>query len=189
MNKEAKAGLRRTVRAAFPGDDERQAASEAMCRALMDWEVYRRAKTVGAYVPLRREADVWPVLQEVLSSGRTLVLPRVEREGEMTLRRVEELQQLIPGTYGIPEPAPDAPVMAAEALELLIVPLEAIDRRGMRLGKGGGYYDRLLPHTDCLTVGAVLPWQWVESVPCDVWDRPLDAAADPDGIHLFTGKD
>lgn len=103
----------------------------------------------------------------------------------MTLRRVRSLEELVPGAYGIPEPGGDTEIIPLSAVSLLIVPLEGIDRRGMRLGKGGGYYDRLLEGSQVMTLGAVMSWQWEEELPAMPWDRPLRAAADCRGIHLF----
>ncbi|MGN0746339.1 MAG: 5-formyltetrahydrofolate cyclo-ligase [Aristaeellaceae bacterium] len=180
-----KAALRRAIRSRFPGEDVRRAESEAMCRHILAWEPYRRAEAVGGYIPLRREADVTAVMRDALASGKTLVLPRVESEGSMTLRRVRSLEALVPGAYGIPEPDGDTEIVPLAALSLLIVPLEGIDRLGMRLGKGGGYYDRLLADTPCATLGAVMSWQWEERIPAQPWDKPLQAAADLRGIHLF----
>ena len=180
-----KAALRKAIRSRFPGDEIRRAESGAMCRHILSWEPYRQAETVGAYIPLRREADVTAVMLDVLASGRTLALPRVDGEGSMTLRRVRSLEELVPGAYGIPEPGGDTEIIPLSAVSLLIVPLEGIDRRGMRLGKGGGYYDRLLEGSQVMTLGAVMSWQWEEKVPAMPWDRPLRAAADCRGIHLF----
>ena len=180
-----KAALRRALRSAYPGDEERNRQSAALQRHVLAWAPFQRAACVGGYVPLRREADVLPLLREVLRRGSLLALPRVESEGVMTLRHVASLEALVPGAYGIPEPPADAPLLAPERLSLLLVPLEGIDPAGMRLGEGGGYYDRLLAQTDCPTLGMVMGWQWAERIPAEPWDRPLYAAADQHGIHLF----
>ena len=75
-----------------------------------------------------------------------------------------------------------------DALELLLVPLEGIDPSGMRLGKGGGYYDCLLADRSITTLGCALSWQWTVQVPCQAWDKPLSACADMNGIHLFSNR-
>ncbi|MGN0778084.1 MAG: 5-formyltetrahydrofolate cyclo-ligase [Aristaeellaceae bacterium] len=180
-----KSVLRKAIRARFPGEAVRAQESEAMCRHILSWETYRQAKVVGGYIPLRREADVTEVLRNVLATGRTLALPRVDGEGIMTLRHVRSMEELVPGAYGIPEPDADAAIIPVEEVSLLIVPLEGIDHRGMRLGKGGGYYDRLLASHPCPTLGAVMSWQWETSIPAQAWDKALLAAADRYGIHLF----
>lgn len=180
-----KAELRAWLRANHPGKAERDRQSALLCQHILNSREYRIARTVGAYVPLAREADVMPVLQDALVSGRTLVLPRCLQAPEMTLHRVTALSELVRGAYGLLEPAADLPVVQPSALDLLIVPLEGVDRRGMRLGKGGGYYDRLLTQADVPTMGAALRSQWVDQAPADPWDKPLQACADERGIHHF----
>ena len=182
-----KQALRRAIRARHPGEQARNQESELICSHVAAWEVYRRARVVGGYVPLPREADVMPLLADALSSGKTLLLPRVEGDRLLTLRRVERLDRLIPGRWGVPEPAEDAPVVPVAEAELLLVPLEGVDRSGMRLGKGGGYYDALLEGQRVMTLGVALSWQWTARVPREPWDQPLRAVADRDGIHALNG--
>ena len=74
------------------------------------------------------------------------------------------------------QPKEDAPPIPPEAIDLIIVPLEAIDAVGHRLGKGGGYYDRYLPRTRAVQVAAVLRHQRVAFVPHDHHDVPLPFA-------------
>lgn len=180
-----KAALRREVRALYPGAEERDRQSKALCGHVAAWRAYREARVIGGYVPLKREADVTPLLRDALARGKTLVLPRVEENGAMTFRRVESLQSLVSGAFGIPEPARESAAVEIAAVDLLLVPLEAIDPSGMRLGKGGGYYDRVLPDFEGVSAGMAMSWQWVERVPCRAWDMRLDAAVDCRGVHVF----
>ena len=75
--------------------------------------------------------------------------------------------------------------LAMVAVGLLLVPLEGIGPGGMRLGKGGGYYDCLLSKGNPVTLGCVLSWQWADWIPCEPWDKPLHACADRHGVHMF----
>lgn len=176
--------LRRKVRALFDAN-LRDAESALICRHVLDWEVYRSARVIGGYMPMKHEADITPVLLDALASGKTLALPLCGKPPEMSFRRVENLDQLRTGAYGLLEPMEDAPVMTPEEIDLLLTPLEAVDHRGMRLGKGGGYYDRLLTEHALCTVGMALSWQWVEEVPAQAWDQPLRAAGDRSGVRWF----
>ena len=180
-----KAQLRRDIRAAFPGAEARRRESQALCGHILAWARYREARVVGGYIPMAREADIIPVLQDVWASGRILALPRTEEPPYMTLRIVRGMEELETGRFGIPEPSEQAEILPPEQLELLIVPLEGLSRQGVRLGKGGGYYDCLLARTRCFTLGAAMSWQWQLAIPCDPWDKPLQGAADQYGIHLF----
>ena len=159
--------------------------SEQLCSHILASEWYREAKVIGGYIPMAREADVTAVLTAALSEGKTLALPRCEKAPYMTLRRITSLEELSPGSYGIPEPGEDTEIIAVDALDLLLTPLEAIDLHGMRLGKGGGYYDCLLDGHDVRTMGCALSWQQVESVPSEPWDKRLCACADRDGIRYY----
>ena len=168
-----KAALRRELRARFAGEAARAEESRLICGHILQSDMYRQARVVGGYMPLRHEADVTEVLLDALSSGKTLALPLCGKPPHMTLRQVSSLEELLPGAYGIPEPAEDSEIIPADALDLLLVPLEGIGPDGMRLGKGGGYYD-------CL-----LSWQRAERIPAQAWDRPLRACATCEGVQLY----
>jgi len=80
---------------------------------------------------------------------------------------IEDIKDLVPGAYGIPEPRDNANVLRAQDLDLIVVPGVAFDRAGNRLGRGAGYYDRflsLLPSTTpCVGLG--YDFQVVSSLP------------------------
>ncbi|MBQ8200375.1 MAG: 5-formyltetrahydrofolate cyclo-ligase [Clostridia bacterium] len=183
-----KAALRKTLRALHQGREERDLQSLLICRHILDSDLYRNARVIGGYMPLVREADVTPVLMDVLSTGRTLALPLCAGASGMTLRRITALDELQTGHYGILEPVENTETIPVDALDLLLVPLEGIDPTGMRLGKGGGYYDRLLETAEVMTLGCALSWQWTAHIPAQRWDRPLRACADMNGVRLFTNS-
>lgn len=165
--------------------DERNAQSAELCRHVLAWEPYRRARVVAAYAALPWEADVTSVIRDALACGKRVALPLVGEAGAMTFRLVSSMEELRQGSYGIAEPSPEAPLVVPEDIELMLVPLEAVDRAGMRLGKGGGYYDRVLPRTEAIRLGVALTWQWVDNLPAQPWDVPLDAAVSAQGITIF----
>lgn len=177
--------LRQQLRARHPGREVRNRESVLMCGHILASDLYRNARIIGGYMPLAREADVMPVLTDVLHTGRTLALPLCGQAPDMTLRRVASLDDLVPGSYGILEPRVDTEIIPVSQLDLLLVPLEGIDPQGRRLGKGGGYYDCLLSKGSPVTLGCALSWQWTDQIPCDPWDKPLHACADRHGVHMF----
>ena len=185
MNPTDKQALRKAVRTTFPGPEARSRESGLICGHVRAWPVWQQASVVAGYVPMGHEADITPLLADALASGKTLLLPRVEGDSIMTLRRVSRLDELVPGRWGIPEPSEDAEIVPVSEAQLLLVPLEAIDRSGMRLGKGGGFYDALLRGCGAVSLGIALSSQRVERVPLDPWDQPLSAVADQDGIECF----
>ena len=182
MNKKE---LRRYLRGQYPGADELERQSDLLCRNILKSGMYQSARVIGGYMPLPREADITPVLLDALRQGKTLALPLCGDAPHMTLRRVGSLDELVKGAYGILAPHQDAPVIPVQELDLLLVPLEGIDRQGFRLGKGGGYYVCLLSAARVPTLGCALSWQWTEAVPHEEWDVRLNACADCNGIHHF----
>lgn len=182
-----KAALRKAIRARYPGKNQRDAESARLCAVIAQSDLFRRANVVAGYVPMAREADIMPLLRLTLDLGKTLLLPRVEGARQMTMRQIRDLSALIPGAYGIPEPPESAPILSPDAIDLLLTPLEGIAPDGTRLGKGGGYYDGLLPLKNGIALGCALPWQWVDDIPRESWDIPLGACVDGNEIQYFSG--
>lgn len=180
-----KAALRRAIRARFPGKAQRDAQSERICHAIAQSPLFYCANVIGGYMPMAREADITPLLRLALAQGKTLLLPKVEGTRQLSMRRIDSLSALVCGAYGIAEPPADSPVVSPDTMNLLLTPLEGIDPAGIRLGKGGGYYDALLPLKNGVALGCALPWQWVAQVPRESWDIPLDACTDGEEIRYF----
>ena len=167
--------------AALPPDYCRE-ADGAICRHVLDWEVYQQAKAVFCYVGTDREIDTRPILQDALDRGKVLAAPLCVARGAMEARQIRSLEDLVPGKYGILEPRPDCPLAAPEALDLALVPCSTGSRSGRRLGYGGGYYDRFLPRTTCpkalLCRGRLVR----EDIPTEDHDQLMDFLVTEEGL-------
>ncbi len=135
-----------------------------------------RPGIVSAYWPMRDEMDVRPLMRRLADAGWQLSLPVVVRRGQpLTFRLWHEDDSLVPAAFGQLEPAVDRPVVAPD---LLLVPLLAFDRRGWRLGYGGGFYDRTLAALRSggrpVAVGVAYAGQEVAAVPHGPHDQRLD---------------
>lgn len=134
-----------------------------------------------AYAAIPPEAELKPVLEEILRQGKRLLLPRCDSDGTMTAREIRDLTELQPGAYGILEPDPDAPVVPADEIDLILVPGLAFDRHGRRMGRGKGYYDRFLTGYAGKTMGICT--LLVPEVPVEPLDRTMDAVVTDSGIY------
>lgn len=152
----------------------------ALCRFLLASSWLQTADTVLAYAAMPREVSLLPVMEALLSQGKTLLLPRCRPDGTMTAHVVHHRRELSPGAYGIPEPPASAEMILPEHISLVLVPGMAFDRNGHRLGHGKGYYDRFLSGFSGKTIGicsVLLP-----DVPVEPHDRTMDAIATDQGI-------
>jgi 5-formyltetrahydrofolate cyclo-ligase len=138
---------------------------------------------LGIYWPLAGEADLRP-LAEHPSLRQRLALPRVA-EGQLRYRAWQLGDALNPDDTRIPAPA-QGPDLEAQALGLLLAPALAFDTAGIRLGYGGGWFDRLRsdPLWGAVPALAVLPAAClVQQLPRDPWDVPFSGWLDEQGMH------
>jgi len=177
---ELRARLRAERAALAPA--EVRAASAAVCRWLDRLPVLDGAQHVAVYAARRGEIDPAQTAERLHARGARVAYPRVD--GERLVFHAARVGELALGTYGIPAPRPDAPAIALDACEVVLVPGVAFDRDGHRLGQGGGYYDRALagsPRT--LRIGLAHSFQLLDGLPRQEGDEPVDLIVTPDGAR------
>lgn len=127
---------------------------------------------IALYWALDDEAPAQRLSEALIADGKTLCLPRViDRMGGMEFRAWAPGDALAEGRFRTRHPGIDAPVVHPDAI---IAPLIAFDSSLMRLGQGGGYYDRAFARYDhALRIGLAWSAQQVDEVPADPWDVPL----------------
>jgi 5-formyltetrahydrofolate cyclo-ligase len=131
-------------RAALSARD-RAAASAVITAQLIAHPAYVKARYVLAYASFGDEFDTAAFLNHALQSGKVLVLPRIDKDArQLVLHQVSALNDLVAGMWDIREPRVDSPSAKLNEVDFALIPGLAFDRRGGRLGYGGGYYDKLL---------------------------------------------
>jgi 5-formyltetrahydrofolate cyclo-ligase len=155
------------------------AASRAIVASFLARPDFRAARSVLLTLPFRNEWDTAPLVHAALAAGKTVAVPRVDRDARMLeLRSIVDLARDVgPGFRDIPEPLDHCPALARAMIEFVVVPGVAYDREGRRLGYGGGYYDRLLPLLSprAPRVAGAFDVQIVERVPVGPNDVTIDA--------------
>lgn len=152
---------------------------DRICQHLAQVEVVRSASQLLTYRSIRREPDLTGLTLRLASRWG---LPRcVGSELAWHLWRPElaevEADRLRLGPFGIEEPAEDWPMLGPVPGTVLLVPAVACDRRGYRLGYGGGFYDRLFAQegwTGLVKIGIVFEFAILDQLPTDPWDIRLD---------------
>lgn len=177
-----KALLRKSIRAARReiSDDVRRSSAEAVAESLLKLEGIKTAEVILAYMPMKYELDILPAVERLKALGKRIAFPLCIEDGGLKLLIPAEENGFKPGAYGILEPDTDtANEISASALDAIILPAVGFDRKLMRLGQGGGYYDRLLKRTDCFKAAVGFDCQLVDSVPTEENDMPVDAVVTP----------
>lgn len=145
--------------------------SDRALRALEELQVFKNATTILLYHSLPDEVDTHDFISK-WSPFKRILLPTVKRD-ELELRVYKDVQDLQTGSYGIQESTGDV-FSDYNEIDCVLVPGMAFDREGDRLGRGKGYYDRLLSRLPAIKIGICFPFQLVEQVPTDECDIRMD---------------
>jgi len=193
-NTENKRRVRREYRQRLAELDQREIAQKSLLvtAGALSLPSLRAAGTVGAYAAMGNEVATDKLLSSLLSAGKLLVLPVVKGNGVMEFRRIADLDGLVPGCYGILEPR-DGQFCFPGMIDLLFIPGLAFDRRGGRLGRGKGYYDRFLARAgllrpDLIKVGLAFSEQLAAAVPRDEQDVPMDLLVTEEEVIICSGE-
>ena len=175
---EIKKKLREKIRAQIRTfSPEEKARSDArIFRAVLSLPLYQRAKVIFVYVSLDWEIDTRALIQDALLGGKTVAVPKCLPGGRMEVYRLGDFHQLKAQTLGILEPEEGADKIAEERLELALIPCLSCTKDGIRLGQGGGYYDRFLAGKKRLFKLALCRESLLsKNLPCEAHDIRMDA--------------
>jgi 5-formyltetrahydrofolate cyclo-ligase len=170
-----KVDLRRralAARDALPGA-ERARLSLAVCARAAALVELEAASILMLYAAFRSEVDTTALFSWALEAGKTVCAPRILGPRLMAAYLVADpASDLVPGTWGIPEPREGLEEIPPERMDAVVVPGSVFDAAGRRCGYGGGFYDTYLPRTR-----AGIPWvalafeaQLVDELPCEAHD-------------------
>ncbi len=159
-------------------EGDRAAESRSICRRILE-QLPPDTKSVCAYVALKDEVDLEPAISEFLARGIAVHLPRFDKM-QLTFRRVESLNALTTGELNIREPGFDCPLLNATTLDLVLVPGRAFDRRGYRIGRGNGGYDKWITAQRTINPqikywGISFECQLLNQIPVEDHDEKMDA--------------
>lgn len=134
-------------------------------------EEFWEAGRIGMYHPVGSEIRTQDIIQEALSRGREVCLPKVSGES-LEFRRICSFGDLRKGRFDVMEPKDECP--AAGDLDAVLIPAVGASPDGVRLGYGSGYYDRFLAGSDTVSVALTLDKQIISRMPRSDHDVPVD---------------
>lgn len=182
MKKELREKIFR-LRDAMP-KEEIVAKSQKIAEALETYVLAESVHTVMVYIPLGNETDVIPTVKKLLAAGKQVASPICIGKGIMIASVIEDLEKdLEVGVFGVMAPKEQRPV-APEMIDAVIVPGVGFDRKGNRLGYGGGFYDRFLPklRSDAKKIAVCYDFQLFDALTPEPWDTPVDIVITDSGI-------
>lgn len=160
---------------------ERVAAADAVASVLVAG--LRGVGTLAAFVPDPSEPGYGRLPDAYAELGAEVLLPVIPSEGRV-LDWAVHTGELEHGRFGLSQPTgPRLGPAAIAAADAVVVPALAVDRFGIRLGRGGGYYDRALVHArpDAVLIAVVFDDERVAELPREAHDRPVTAVVTPGG--------
>ena len=146
--------------------------SSSLLEKLEDHPAFRQAQTILMYYSLPDEVQTHEFIER-WKADKNIILPVVTGPTEMELRRYTGRQDLVTGAFNIEEPTGEI-FTDLHAIDLAIIPGVGFDSEGNRLGRGRGYYDRLLPKIQALKIGICYQFQLAAHVPTGPYDIPMD---------------
>ena len=146
-------------------------ASKKIQKKLDKIFAFKNAKKIGVYYPIGSEIFTQDIIQELLSKGKEVFLPKVMDEG-MEFRKIIDFSSLEPGNFDIMEPKEECPV--DNDLDVILVPTVGISQTGVRLGYGYGFYDRFLAKNKTVAISMTLEKQIIKNIPKSEHDIIMD---------------
>ena len=149
-------------------------ASRKLVERLIALEAWQAAGTVALYKAIAGEIDLEYLFPLCWERNMTVCIPVYNpASGFYDLAEITPATRCTKGHYGIPEPAEPVPV-PSDRVDLMVVPGVAFDTAGHRLGRGGGFYDRLLSGFKGVSVAVAFDFQLYPLIPCESHDMPVD---------------
>lgn len=147
--------------------------SEALAQLFLRTEEYRAARSLYGYLPFNQEVCTVPILRQAILDGKRVAVPKC-CGSQLRFIWLEDLDAVEKNSMGIPEPVAEGPV-ADDVEALVLMPGVAFDKKGRRIGYGGGFYDRFLAREDKHpTVALCYDFQLFEQLETEEYDIPVD---------------
>lgn len=171
----------RAQRLALPDAARTMAAQAALHHFMASGLLARPYRCVAGYCAVRGELDILPIMDYIATMGALCALPAIDTDGHMRFRTWDGAQLLTTGRYGIPAPAEGDDTVP----DLILLPLLACDRDGVRLGAGGGYYDRTLSnprYRHAYRLGIGFHFQLLPHLPSEAHDVRVHGFLSEEGL-------
>lgn len=192
---ELKAEIRKLAFANRRNQEDKDAISRRIMATFMEQPEYQQANTVMFYVDVRAEVRTRHDLPDALASGKKIVVPWCNADGELELFHLESMEELEIGMYKILEPREELRGLESKQVEVteldvIMVPGVGFDSKGGRTGMGKGYYDKCLQHArpDATLTAVCFDCQIFEEIPVQQHDIYMDKVITESTVFAGVGR-
>lgn len=166
-------------------EEEKQKVTHKLTENLLSSSLWEQAKIIGITMAQGFEWDTKLIIEAAWNQNKIAAVPKcIPRERKLTFYQLKTYDQLEVVYYNLLEPKPEVSVRVDKtSIELLVVPGLCFDKKGFRIGFGGGYYDRFLADYPNETVSLIHTSQLVDEVPAKSFDIPVNHLITENGIY------
>ncbi|MFC0558100.1 5-formyltetrahydrofolate cyclo-ligase [Halalkalibacter alkalisediminis] len=159
--------------------------SAQIAQHLFDSRCWKKAQLIAITIPRDQEVDTYEIIKMGWKQNKIIAVPRADfKTKTMTFYELTSFDKLEESAFRVKEPKESlCRTISKEEIGLVIVPGVAFDKRGYRLGYGGGFYDRFLPQIKVPTIALAFTCQLVKEVPIDIHDWKIDHIISPMGFY------
>ena len=184
---EKKKNLRKQLKARREeiSDCEAVLAAKRCEKQLFELEQFLRCDFLFSYISYKKELFTHDIIKHALDRGKHIAVPKVVGDGEMQFFEIYSLSDCVPGAFGILEPQGKRSVNPSQCkAPLALLPGLAFTMDGIRLGYGGGYYDRYFARQKkAFRIGLCYDFSLLKSLPCEPHDLRADFVVAPSGVY------
>lgn len=153
---------------------QQEYVNEMIFQAVTAHPKYLDSDTIFVYYSVNDEIDTHRLIEDALALGKRVCVPKCRPKHQMDACQILTQNDLTEETFGIPEPGAHCEVIHPEEIDLCIIPALACDEKGVRIGYGGGFYDRFLAKTDAFRMTLCAQSRMLEQLPAEPHDIPCN---------------
>ena len=186
--REQKAALRKAIRQKLRQMDKKEArlSDEMILARVKKLPAYQKANTIFAFVGVKWEIHTDALIRDALLKGNRVAVPLCVKPGIMEARLIRSMAELKPGIMDIPEPKEHCPVCPPREIDFALIPCVSCDSSCMRLGQGGGFYDRFLAESHFFKAAVCRDLAITRAIPTEPWDLPVDCVVTETALYETT---
>ncbi len=153
---------------------------------LCSLEVFQKASCVALYSPIQKEVSTELIFEEAIKKNKKVCYPKVFwKKNWIEYYEIDSAQRLTLSHWGGKEPRGDTLKVSLDRIDLMVIPALAFDIFGGRLGRGKGFYDRVLKNYHGSRVGLAYSFQVLKELPCEIWDERMDYVVTESKTYQF----